>query len=255
MKHHMDYQNGFVLSYADYGEQKGFPILVQHGLIASISDYHMFDRLIETGNRLICIARPGYGRSSPYPMANMAEWGEIVSILVNDLGLTQFDVLGMSSGAPYSYAIGFKMPEKVRSIFIFSGTPALYDAEVLAYWPYPIQENASITEMANVAKEIFFSNVTKEDMLRDEIRDSMANDCFGIGQDLRLRCMNWGFILPEIRPAVHMEHSKTDPEVPFITAEMTAKMIPNCKFEVREGEHFSKETLDQFIKNVILRQS
>jgi len=242
-----------VLSYAEYGDQKGFPILVQHGLIASIGDYHLFDRLIETGNRLICIARPGYGQSSPYQMANMAEWGKIVSILVEKLNLSQFDVLGMSSGAPYSYAIGFKIPERVRSIYIFSGTPALYDDEVLAYWPYPIQKNASITEMAKVAKDIFFPNITKEDLVRDEIRDSMANDCFGIGQDLRLRCMNWGFILPEVKSVVYMEHSKTDPEVPFITAKITAKMIPNCQFEVREGEHFSKETLDQFIENLMLR--
>jgi len=255
MRHMIDCQNGHVLSYAEYGNQKGFPILVQHGLIASISEYHLFDRLIETGKRLICIARPGYGQSSPYQMANMAEWGKIISILVDDLGLSQFDVLGMSSGASYSYAIGFKIPEKVRSIYIFSGTPALYDDEVLAYWPYPVQKNASMTEMVKVAKDIFFSNVTKEDMLRDEIRDSMANDCFGIAQDLRLRCMSWGFILPEVRPAVYMEHSKTDPEVPFVTAEITAKMIPNCQFDVREGEHFSKETLDQFIKNIMLRLS
>lgn len=255
MRHMIDYQNGYVLSFAEYGNQKGFPILVQHGLIASISEYHLFDRLIETGKRLICIARPGYGQSSPYQMANMAEWGKIISILVDDLGLSQFDVLGMSSGASYSYAIGFKIPEKVRSIYIFSGTPALYDDEVLAYWPYPVQKNASMTEMAKVAKDIFFSNVTKEDMLRDEIRDSMANDCFGIAQDLRLRCMSWGFILPEVRPAVYMEHSKTDPEVPFVTAEITAKMIPNCQLDVREGEHFSKESLDQFIKNIMLRLS
>ena len=227
MKQVTDYLNGYVLSYAEYGDQKGFPILVQHGLIASISDYHLFNPLIETGNRLICIARPGYGQSSPYQMANMAEWGKIVSVLVNDLGLSQFDVLGLSSGAPYSYAIGFKIPEKARSIYIFSGTPALYDDEVLAHWPYPIQKNASITELAKVAKDVFFPYVTKEDLLRDEIRDSMANNCFGIAQDLRLRCMNWGFVLPEIRPTVYMEHSKTDPEVPFITAEMTAKMMPS----------------------------
>lgn len=254
MKHAINYQHRHVLSYAEYGDQKGFPILVQHGLIASIGDYHLFDRLIETGNRLICIARPGYGQSSPYQMANMAEWGKIVSILVEKLNLSQFDVLGMSSGAPYSYAIGFKIPERVRSIYIFSGTPALYDDEVLAYWPYPIQKNASITEMAKVAKDIFFPNITKEDLVRDEIRDSMANDCFGIAQDLRLRCMDWGFILSDVRPMVYMEHSRTDPEVPFITAEMTAKMLPNCQFGIREGEHFSIETLDKFIKNIMLRQ-
>ena len=252
MKHDLEYKNSNSLSYADYGDRDGYPILVQHGLIASISEYHLFDRLIEAGKRIICPARPGYGQSNPYPMANMAEWGEIVSVLVDDLSLAQCDVLGMSSGAPYSYAIGYQIPDKVRNIYIFSGTPALYDDKVLSYWPYPITKNASIAELQKVAQKVFFSNVKAEDLLREEIKDSIANDCFGIAQDLRLRCMEWGFVLPEIKSRVYMEHSQTDPEVPFITAEMTAKMISNCRLKVRKGEHFSQETLNQFINDVML---
>jgi pimeloyl-ACP methyl ester carboxylesterase len=253
VKHTVEYQNGNVLSYAEYGNRTGYPILVQHGLIASINEYHLFDRLVEAGHHLICTARPGYGQSSPYQMANMAEWGKIVSILVDDLGLARFDVLGVSSGAPYSYAIGYQIPDKARDIYIFSGTPALYDDRVLAFWPYPIERNAGIAEMAKVAKDVFFPNVTDKDLLGDDIRDSMMNDCFGIAQDLRLRCMDWGFVLPEVVQAVYMEHSRTDREVPFTAAEMTAKMMPNCQLEVREGEHFSKETLDRFIRNTMLR--
>jgi pimeloyl-ACP methyl ester carboxylesterase len=253
VKHTLEYHNESVLSYAEYGHRTGYPILVQHGLIASINEYHLFDRLIEAGNRLICAARPGYGQSSPYQMASIAEWGEIVSILVDDLDLAQFDVLGMSSGAPYSYAIGYKI-RKARNIYIFSGTPALYDDRVVAFWPYPIDRNASIAEMTSVAKDVFFSNVTDSDLLRDEIKDSMMYDCFGVAQDLRLRCMDWGFILPQVVQPVYMEHSRTDQEVPFIAAEMTAKMIPNCQLEEREGEHFSGDTLDRFIRNTMLRQ-
>ena len=252
MKHILEYKNSNSLSYVDYGDRDGCPILVQHGLIASISEYHLFDRLIEAEKRVICPARPGYGQSTPYQMANMAEWGEIVSVLADALGIKKCDVLGISSGAPYSYAIGYQIPDKIRNIYIFSGTPALYDEKVLAYWPYPISKGASIAEMKKVAKEVFFSKVTGEDLLRETIKDSMANDCFGIAQDLRLRCMDWGFVLPEAKSSVYMEHSQTDLEVPFITAEITAKMIPNCQLGVRDGEHFSQETLDRFIKNAIL---
>ena len=254
MKHVIEYKNGNFLSYADYGDQGGYPILVQHGMIASISEYHLFDHLIEAGKRIICPARPGYGQSTPLQMANMAEWGEIVSVLADGLDLSQCDVLGMSSGAPYSYAIGYKMPDKVRNIYIFSGTPALYDDDVLAYWPYPITKGASIAEMKKVTREVFFSNVTEDDLSREEIKDSMANDYFGIAQDLRLRCMDWGFVLPEVKSRVIMEHSQTDPDVPFVTAEMTAKMMPNCQLKVRDGEHFSQETLDRFVKDVMLMQ-
>ncbi len=253
MKQIIQYANGNSLSFTDYGDRNGYPILVQHGLIASITDHALFHRLLDSGTRLICIARPGYGESSPYVMRNMAEWGNIVSVLVDELKLSQFDVLGMSSGAPYSYAIGHKMPDKVRSIFIFSGTPALCDDRILTLWPYPTNKNASIGELESLAKDLFFSNLSAADLLRDDIKDSMMNDCFGIAQDFRLRCNDWGFSLSEVKAFVCMQHSKEDNQVPFITAEMTAKCLPNCRFEARDkGEHFSDERLDDFIRTVMI---
>ena len=253
MKQLMKYKNGNLLSYSEYGDKNGYPILVQHGMIASITDYHLFDRLIETGTHLISIARPGYGESSPYHMSNMAEWGDIVSVLVDELKISHFDILGMSSGAPYSYAIGSKLPEQVRNIFIFSGTPALYDERVLALWPYPVNKLAGFIELERVAKEIFFSDVSPEDLLRDDIRDSMKNDCFGIAQDLKLRCTDWAFDLSEVKAAVYMQHSKADDQVPFSTAEITAHFFPNCQLDIRESDgHFSDELLDSFIETTMM---
>ena len=254
MKQILQYKGKNSLSYSEYGDRNGYPILVQHGSIASISDNHLFEHLVEAGKRVICIARPGYGESSCYRMQNVAEWGEIISLLTDALQIARFDVLGMSSGAPYSYAIGYRLPNKAKNIYIFSGTPALYDDRVLAFWPYPIDRNASIAEMKKVAKEVFFSALTKEDLLRADVRDSMLNDCFGIAQDLRIRCMDWGFTLSAIEQPVYIMHSKKDAEVPFITAEMTAELIPDCQLESRDGEHFSKETLSAFIKNTVLDQ-
>ena len=252
MKKKILYKKENALSYAEYGDPLGFPILIQHGLIASINDYHLFKRLIETGARLICIARPGYGESSPYVMRNVAEWADIVSVLVGKLRLSQFDVLGISSGAPYSYAIGYKFPDQVRKLFILSGTPALYDETVLSFWPYPVKKLASIAEMQKLAYELFFSHLSKEDLDRDETKDSMMNHCFGVAQDLKLRCIDWGFQLSDVKVRTYMRHSKSDNAVPLITAEMTAKLLSNCRFEIREnGVHFSQEELDDFISTVM----
>ena len=239
MKHIVRCQAGNALSYSEYGDPNGYPILIHHGLIASISNHHLFDSLVAAGSRLICIARPGYGESSSYLMKNLAEWGELVSVLVDELALGEFDILGMSSGAPYSYAVGYKLPNRVRSIYIFSGTPALYHPRVLEFWPYLVTRNASIAEMRQVAKDVFFSHITEEDRLKEDIQDSMANDCFGVAQDLCLRCMDWGFTLSDVTAMVYMQHSKTDGDVPFIAAELTANLIPKCQLATREGDHFS----------------
>ena len=252
MKQIVLYKNGNTLSYAEYGDKNGFPILVQHGLIASIGDYHLFDRLIELGTRLICIARPGYGESSPYQMKNMAEWGDIVSVLVDELKLSHFDILGMSSGAPYSYAIGDKFPNKARNIFIFSGIPALYDPKILSCWPYEVKKDASIAELEKLAHELFFSNLSKDDLMKDDIKDSMMNNCFGLAQDFKLRCVDWGFSLSDIKVNVYMQHSRFDRSVPFFPAEMTSKLLPNCTFAIQENDvHFSNEALDDFIRTAM----
>jgi hypothetical protein len=53
-----------------------------------------------------------------------------------------------------------------------------------------------------------------------------------------------------VHQKVHRQHSRLDEG--FIPAELTSKMLPNCKFYAIEKEgHFSKELLDDFIKTVM----
>ncbi len=254
MKQTVTYENGRCLSYAEYGDKAGYPILIQHGLIASIDDYELFDRLIRARAHLVCMARPGYGESTPYLMDSFAEWADIVSPLIGELGLTQFDILGMSSGAPYSYALGHKFPDKARNVYIFSGIPALYDESVLAHWPYEVARDNTIADMENLAHRLFFSNLTRDDLGKDDIRDSMMHNGFGVAQDLRLRSLPWGFSLSDVREKVYMRHSKCDESVPFNTAVRTAELLPNCELELLEtGPHFSSEALDDFIRETIVK--
>jgi pimeloyl-ACP methyl ester carboxylesterase len=241
------------LAYTEYGNSKGYPILAQHGLIASIRDGGLFDLLVKQGLRVICAARPGYGESSPKEMDNIGEWGKIVKVLANHLKLEQFDVLGMSSGAPYAYAVAHELKERTRNLYIFSGIPAMYDDAVLAYWPFPVTKNAPVAEMQQLAEELFFSNLSEKDLAQNDIHDSAANHAFGLALDFRLRCMDWGFRLGEIAQPVFMRHARQDTNVPFVTAELTAKMLPHCTLQVEESDvHFSEETLNAFFTSTLL---
>jgi pimeloyl-ACP methyl ester carboxylesterase len=253
LKQTFTYKNSFHLSYVDIGDKKGYPVLIQHGLIASIDDYDLFERLIEQGVRLICVARPGYGGSDPCLLDSYAEWANIVSCLVQELHLVQFDILGLSSGAPYGYSIGYKISEKVGSIFILSGVPALYDDVVLSEWPYEPIHDLSMPAMENLARQLFFSNLSEEDLRRNDIRDSLMHHGFGVAQDLRLRFMDWGFHLSDVKRKVFMQHSKSDDSIPFRTAVRTAELLPNCHLELVESAlHFSKDVLDKFIDKTMV---
>jgi pimeloyl-ACP methyl ester carboxylesterase len=253
LKHTLTYKNGLQLSYAEYGDTQGYPVFVQHGLIASIDDDELFDRLLSRRVKLLCVARPGYGESSPYLLNGYTEWAYIISLLIQELQLSQFDILGISSGAPYGYSIGYQMPEKVRKIFILSGIPALYDDVVMSCWPYTPISDQSIASLEELAHELFFSHLNEEDLSRRDIKDSQMNHGFGVAQDLRLRFMDWGFQLSDVKSKVFMRHSKADESVPFYAAVRTAELLPNCHLDLLEsGPHFSQEVLDHFIEETIL---
>jgi pimeloyl-ACP methyl ester carboxylesterase len=256
----ISYRPGHSLAYADFGSPTGdHPILIQHGMIASIRDQHLFHRLAASGARLISMARPGYGLSSPYALRSIAEWGEIVAALVEELGLNHFDVLGISSGAPYSYALGYAFPERVRRLYILSGTPALYDEDVRAAWPYPLpatasneaDNNAGLTGMQDLAQALFFAHLPQPDLERADVQDSMRNNAFGVALDLAIRGRDWGFRLADVKAKVLMRHSRADTAVPLVTAERTARLLPDCRLEIHENDpHFSQEVLDDFIDSI-----
>ncbi|MDR0525422.1 MAG: hypothetical protein LBG90_06075 [Spirochaetaceae bacterium] len=78
----------------------------------------------------------------------------------------------------------------------------------------------------------------------------MANNCFGEGQNIRLRFKDWGFTLPEVTSKVYMQHSKQDKVLSYKLAEMTKELLPNCELELLdEGKHFTEEGYTLFIKN------
>jgi pimeloyl-ACP methyl ester carboxylesterase len=242
------------LAYTEVGPKNGYPILIQHGLIASIQDTGLFESLANAGMRVICIARPGYGESTPYALKSYLEWGEIIRIFTANLHLTQFDIIAISSGSPYGYAMAVCLPQRVRRLFILSGMPALYDPQVRAIWPHPLDPQAKMAEMQKLAHELFFSNLSEADLRQNDIHDSMRNDTFGVAQDLCLRGRDWGFTLNQVKVPVFMRHSQADDAVPVQTAMRTAELVPQCTLELTEKEpHFSASVLDDFISRTVLQ--
>ena len=249
----VDLDGGIRVAANDVGPPTGFPIVVHHGLIASIRDAALFAGLVDAGRRVLLLARPGYGDSAPVVLPDVAGWGALAEAALDALHVDAFDILGISSGAPYAYALAARCPARTRSVFIFSGTPALYDARVAALWPYPLDTAASLAELQALARSLFFAGLSPAQAQEPAIVDASAHDCFGIALDLRIRLRAWGFDLRDIGARVFMQHALDDSSVPFATAQITASMLRHCRFDAREtGDHFSGELLDAFLRRTVL---
>ncbi len=249
----VDLDGGIRVAINDLGPLTGFPIVVHHGLIASICDTALFASLVAAGRRVLLLARPGYGNSTPVVLPDIAGWGELAEAALDALHVRAFDLLGISSGAPYAYALAARCPARTRSVFIFSGTPALYDARVAALWPYPLDTAASLADLQPLARSLFFAGLSPAQAQEPAIVDASAHNCFGIALDLRIRCRAWGFDLRDIGASVFMQHALDDTSVPFATARITASLHRRCHFDARDSrDHFSHELLDAFLRQTVL---
>ena len=254
------YKDHYYLSYTDYGDKAGYPVFVHHGLVGSIEQPDLQQTFEGTNVRMIFTARPGYGASSFYPMANYAEWASIINSLADRLGLTHFDVMGMSAGAPYCYALAALLPERVKRVFIYSGLPAVCEYSVLASYPqasevekeYAFYHNARLEEIAKSLYDMYLAPLPEDVLATKDFQDSMANQCKGMAQEAKLQSLEWGFKLQNVTQPVFMQHSRQDEEAPFAAALKTAELLSKCTlYELEDAPHVSDETLQAFLQMMI----
>jgi len=115
--------DGRQISYLEYGEKTGNPIILLHGIHHSrlmfglIPDFPFRDDL-----RLIIPDRPGYGLSDFYKYgSSIIDYPKDIMELADSLSLDKFCIFGFSGGAPYALACAWKIPDRINSIGIFAG--------------------------------------------------------------------------------------------------------------------------------------
>jgi pimeloyl-ACP methyl ester carboxylesterase len=116
--------DGRRVSYAEYGDPTGTPVLFFHGTPGS----HELGRLFAAaarrrGVRLLAPARPGYARSSPWPSRTLADTDAFVVPVLDDAGVDTAGVVGFSGGGPHALALGATRPDRIDRIDVVAGVP------------------------------------------------------------------------------------------------------------------------------------
>lgn len=122
----IDYQidtvDNRVLSFAEFGDPSGVPVLSCHGGPGSrMEPNRNAEEASASGFRLIGIDRPGYGKSSPLPGRTIADWTQDALAVADHLDLEKFLIQGTSTGGSYALATASVAPERILGVLVCCG--------------------------------------------------------------------------------------------------------------------------------------
>ncbi|MGI9113641.1 MAG: alpha/beta fold hydrolase [Chthoniobacterales bacterium] len=265
--------NGDRVAFSEYGKASGEPVIFCHGWPSSRVMAELVDEAAcELRVRIISPDRPGVGGSSFVHGRTLLEWPPLVHELADALRIEQFRVLAISGGAPYAYAMGWAMSERVRAIAVVSGAPHIAELEdrtgLLALYRWLLSAHAKLpppwARLGFRAARPFLSlrpprrsrawllNLLQPcdaDSLRDERafeacfesqRRAWETSADGVLADAEVHARPWGFSLRDVRVPVRLWHGDSDRSFSAALAEATAAQLPNCKLRiVRTAGHYS----------------
>jgi pimeloyl-ACP methyl ester carboxylesterase len=145
------------LSYVEYGDPDGFPILSAHGGLACRLDVASAGSAAEIcGVRLISPDRPGVGRSDQQPGRTILDWARDATELLGRLEVDRFAVMGWSLGGQYAAAVGYALPRRVTRVAIIAGSLPLTDPGAFDRLPFIDRTYIRLSHRAPSAARLSF---------------------------------------------------------------------------------------------------
>ena len=267
-------KNGTSLAYVEYGDPGGAPVFFFHGWPSSKTMAQLTDAAArELGVRIISPDRPGIWESAFQPNRTLLDWPEVLAQLADHLGLERFYIFAISGGAPYAYATGLRLRDRVRAIAIASGAPPIVDLadqagllrlyrwmlalyqtspQLLRAFFYLARPIAAIRPPIRL-RPLLLRIMQLQSCDASALRDSAAFEaCFesqrrawrasarGIVADAEIYARAWGFRLEDVDVPVRLWHGKQDRAFSVRLAEEVAQRLPNCQAHFIDNEgHYS----------------
>lgn len=114
--------SGRELTYAEYGDPGGTPVVFLHGTPGSRLLAGLFDSIAgEFEVRLLAPDRAGFGQSAPWPERSVRDGEGFVTAVLDDAGVDSAGVVAFSGGSPYALAAAATAPERVERVDIVAG--------------------------------------------------------------------------------------------------------------------------------------
>jgi pimeloyl-ACP methyl ester carboxylesterase len=262
--------DGRTLSYAEFGDPNGLPVLAIHGTPGSRLMFGLTDAAArERGLRIIAPDRPGYGHSDYRRNPSLMRSAEDFVALVDTLKTERLAVIGVSGGGPHAVATASAMLDRVALLALVSPVGPI--AECRKQVRMSRMHRLIFTRMGRstpacasffwslrgmvrwapgVAYRVLQQRVTPTDRfvlgrsevevnLRAAICEGLRPGIKGALQDLRLFCSPWDLPIGEIDVPAVVWQGSDDTIVPPSAAYHLATKLPNCRLDViQQAGHY-----------------
>ncbi|OAI38544.1 hypothetical protein AYO38_09555 [bacterium SCGC AG-212-C10] len=250
--------DGRLLSYAEYGRPRGFPVFFFHGTPGSrLMGKFAHNAAADRDMRIIAADRPGFGRSQFQSRREITDWPADVIAMANALDLDRFAVVGVSGGGPYVAACASLIHPRLTAAAIVSGVsphrrgvlrgmsmpgrataftarrlPWLLSAQLrFASWAvqrWPERALRSGARRLPAADREVLERDAVENELVEDMQEAFRGGHRGVAYESRLFARPWGFKLEEVTFPIRLWQGDADTIVPPVMARYQAKVMPHA---------------------------
>jgi pimeloyl-ACP methyl ester carboxylesterase len=277
----MRLSDGRQLSWAEYGDPAGQPVVYFHGGNGSRLEAAWFDAAArELGILILAPDRPGFGQSDFDGSRSLLSTADDVTAMMDGLGVGSAGIFGLSGGGPHTLAMAHRAPERVKSVVVVSGvTPPVARGTTKGMWPpvrlihwsarrIPPLNRLLLAQMAGFyadpdrMRSQMLSRLPEPDIRileeRPEILDifaadaqeAHANGIEGDAYEWSLYTRDWGFALSDLIAHVELWYGRSDVQVPLAMGKYFARTLPSSTLHiVDDGAHFS--TINNHIGEIL----
>lgn len=250
--------DGRVVSYAEYGDPAGTPVVFLHGTPGSRVLGRLFDDAARRRDiRLLAPDRPGYGASSPWSARTLADTGAFVAPVLDDADVSRAGVVGFSGGGAHALALAATHADRVREVDVVSGAaprslqnttpatqrllgafarraPSLLGGLLRAQaWVGARAPPSAVVSQYTTGD----SEVTDEaaELVRRGFVEAFERHRSGAVTELRLLAGEWDVPMADVDSPVRLWHGDRDANAPLRAARALAGRLPDGDLTVVEG--------------------
>jgi pimeloyl-ACP methyl ester carboxylesterase len=254
-------RDGRRVTYAEFGDPHGVPVLNCHGAPSSRYERYFSDgeTYRRQGVRLIGIDRPGFGGSDPAWGRRLVDWPGDAEQVLDELGVQQVCVLGLSAGVAYAFALARALPDRVRRVAVIGANPP---QDMPWRWPLappglrsallrpgPLSTAAQLPLFGPVAlwpplmltylwlrlgpsDRAVLRRADVREVLEEMFREGLRQGWRPVAYDRALLLRPWGFPVSEVPRPVRLWQGSADWQAPLVGAQYLAAVMPTAELRV-----------------------